>query len=73
MKKHGWILEDNDGEGFTMANAVNCNFFTKDISKAGVFSTRNAARTAMVKLNSDVVRKVSLDKDGRAIKIIRGR
>ena len=70
-KKHGWILQADNGKFADDTGGDTC-----DIAEARVFDTREQARIVddfMVKLDTDVVRKVKLNKKGRAIKIIPGR
>ena len=70
MSKHGWVLQSRDTGRFEDV----CRFhLTPDIKEANIYPTRDAARNAPSKLEWEVVRKVSLDKDGKAIEIIRGR
>ena len=76
IKKHGWILQAENGK-FVKSNGIE----TKQIHLAVVCHTREQARTGnfdpMVKLDTDVVRKVELHlggyKNGKAKKIISGR
>lgn len=66
--KHGWILQ---GE---ISGWVNGDFYDDpSISNAVVFSTRRKARESEHKLLKDIVRKVELDKKGKAVKVIPGR
>jgi len=70
-KKHGWILQAVDGR---FVNEAGDDVLR--IKSARVFSTRRQARTGdryIVKLNDDIVRKVKVDKQGKAVKIIPGR
>lgn len=76
-KKHGWILYDQaNGESMSgryFTDEESGFTFTSDITKARVHTTRRAARNDRAKLCSDTVKKVSLDKQGKAVKIIPGR
>lgn len=68
-KKHGWVLQDMDEtNGFVQEDG---DVF--DLEYAWVFKTRAEARESLGKMDSDVVRKVSLDKDGEPIEIVKGR
>lgn len=68
-KKHGWVLQDMDEtKGFVQEDG---DVF--DLEYARVFKTRAEARENLGKMDSDVVRKVSLDEDGRPIEIVPGR
>lgn len=75
-KKHGWVLQAGNGRFVTMDG-----FERSDIREADVYSTRERARTGngdddmsdIGPLDTDVVRKVELYKNGNAKKIIPGR
>jgi len=70
-KKHGWILQAATGR-FVCANGGE----VIDLSDAYVFDTRREARVGnyhIGSLDDDVVRKVKLNKKGKAVKIIPGR
>jgi hypothetical protein len=68
-KTHGWVFEDTENGGFVTEEFDSL----ADISQAEVFSTRKTARTHSGKLDTDIVRKVKIDKNGKAVKIIPGR
>ena len=70
--KTGWVRRVNDTDKFVMEN---CNE-SSSVKDAYVFNTRKEARESnspMFKMNQDIVRKVKLDKQGRAVKVIPGR
>ena len=70
-KTHGWILQAESG-----AFVDTCGDDRGNISSARVFTTRKQARTVdddITKFDTDVVRKVEVDKNGKAVKIIKGR
>lgn len=69
-KTHGWVLYDAEEEKHFTGNN---DWMTRQITEARVFKTRKAARESIVKLCSDVVRKVRVDRDGVAVEIIKGR
>jgi len=72
-KEHSWwVLEDTETGGF-VGLGVMCYAGSLPIGEAVVFSTRKSARECGFKLNGDVVRKVRLDKEGYAVKVIPGR
>ena len=71
--KTGWILQEEGKGRFIDSDGAPC-----DLEDANVFKTRKIARSEtgddnIAKLDTDVVRKVKLDKQGKAIKIIPGR
>jgi len=69
--KTGWVLEDMSFEGHI--GFVTGSLMTrKKIIWAHVFTTRHMARESN-KLPTDVVRKVEVDEQGNAVKIIPGR
>lgn len=69
--KHGWIRQASNTGRFVIDEGDE----SKLIKDAYVFPTRKEARTSTVihRLDIDVVRKVLLDKNGKAKKIIPGR
>ena len=75
MKKHGWIIEmkHNHKLGWVGFYSADQNYYlTRFFDTAAVYRTRAEARYMLSTLG-EVVRKVSLDKDGKAIEIIKGR
>ena len=74
MKKHGWVKHYLDGTGdhVFISEMDDCVL----LELAEVFSTRKGARMDIVENgneDTDVVRKVKLDKNGRPVKVIPGR
>ena len=67
-KKHGWVRQANNTGNFVMTKG----YESKSIKDAHVFPTRKEARISTVvhKIDVDIVRKVSLTKNGKAKKII---
>ena len=71
-KKHGWIRQENNTGKFVMVNCCE----SIHVQDAYVFSTRKEAREStdpMFKMNQDIVRKVKVNKQGKAVNIIPGR
>ena len=66
VKKHGWVLQDKDDKFVTEDSGT-----SECVNDAEVHTTRIYARD--YKLNTDVVRKVELNTQGKAVKIIPGR
>lgn len=71
--KHGWVLEDTEKDNKDFRDFLNEYGGRVALKKAEVFLTRSKARTVTWKLNGDAVRKVEVDENGKAIKIIPGR
>ena len=71
----GWIIEIVGGvhlkEGLFYSRHAGAIYSTNDIRRADVKNTRRAAR--VLKYETERVRKVELDENGRAVKIIPGR
>ena len=69
-KKHGWVLQEK-GSGKVVTDSLNAS---KTLRKAQVFTTRSRARivTAGYRVG-DVVRKVKVNKNYKAVKFIPGR
>lgn len=64
--KHGWVLQYEDW------------FIAEDdgletLDQAKVFTSRHLARTDSLKAPEEVVRKVEIDDDGEAVRVIKGR
>jgi len=66
--KHGWVRRANNTGKFVMMGGNE----STSIKDAYVFPTRKVARISTIihKLDVDIVRKVSLSKNGKAVKII---
>ncbi|KKN77871.1 hypothetical protein LCGC14_0356080 [marine sediment metagenome] len=70
MKKHGWVIEDTDTGKFVGKDLMG----NHPVKRAKVFGTRKLVRESdNVLLHIDVIRKVELDKNGVAVKVIPGR
>lgn len=76
-KTHGWVVQDKSGtfadKSGTFVDKYGLNV---DINEAFVFKTRKAARTAndgWNKLSTDVIRKVKINKNNEAVRIIPGK
>jgi len=70
-KRHGWVRQAALTRRFVMIS----NHESEALREAVVFSTRKEARGSALprKLNTDIVRKVELYKNGKAKMIIPGR
>ena len=67
-KTHGWILYDSIAKSFDSCNCASVNV---PLSRAYVYPTRVRARE--MKIHGDRVRKIQLNANGKAVRIIPGR
>jgi hypothetical protein len=74
MSKTGWVIQDmhlgtKEKQVFVGKHGVS----VYEIEDATVHRTRKEARESSLGIENDVVRKVELDDEGKAVKVIPGR
>ena len=75
MKKHGWVIQEDGDGGFVDAeqSSETTEHELNSVESAEVYDTRKQARKSDNKLKEDIIRKVELDENGVAVKVIPGR